>query len=68
MGFTSERTVTQAAQQQDASEYCLFWRSRPGHPWRSLRFASRASAYRRYFFLIERGIEAYLERRRPRAV
>lgn len=43
--------------------YYLAWRLRPTHPWSSEEFATRMAAHQRYFALIERGIEAYLERR-----
>jgi hypothetical protein len=66
MSHTGERTVTEGLLRTEAHEYYLFWRKHPGHPWHSFYFETRDGAYRRYFFLIERGIEAYLERRRPR--
>ena len=43
--------------------YYLAWRLRSTHPWSSEEFETRMAAYQRYFALIERGIEAYLERR-----
>ena len=46
------------------SYYYLLWRTRPSHPWHSEEFDSRTLAHRRYFELIERGVEAYLEKRR----
>lgn len=45
--------------------YYLVWRTRPNHPWHSEELYSRIDAHRRYLSLIERGIEAYLERRKP---
>ena len=44
--------------------YYLAWRARRNHPWRSEEFESRLEAHRRYLSLLERGVEAYLERRR----
>ena len=43
--------------------YYLVWRTRPSHPWRSEEFESRTLAHRRFFELVERGVEAYLEKR-----
>jgi hypothetical protein len=45
--------------------YYLVWRTRPNHPWHSEELYNRIDAHRRYLSLIERGVEAYLERRRP---
>jgi hypothetical protein len=47
-------------------EYYLLWRTGWSHPWRSEEIDSRNEAHARYFALIERGYEAYLERRRVR--
>jgi hypothetical protein len=44
-------------------EYYLLWRTGWSHPWRSEEIDSRNEAHARYFDLIERGYEAYLERR-----
>lgn len=46
--------------------YYLLWRTRSTHPWHSEQFDSRSQAHQRYFTLIERGIETYLERRQAR--
>jgi hypothetical protein len=43
--------------------YYLLWRARPSHPWHSEEVESRSAAHRRYFALLERGVEVYLERR-----
>jgi hypothetical protein len=43
--------------------YYLVWRNRPNHPWHSEEHFNRSDAHRRYLSLIERGTEAYLERR-----
>jgi len=43
--------------------YYIVWRSRPSHPWHSEELFNRIEAHRRYFALLERGVEAYLERR-----
>ena len=43
--------------------YYLLWRTRPSLPWRSEEVESRSAAHRRYFALLERGVEVYLERR-----
>jgi hypothetical protein len=45
--------------------YYLVWRTRPSHPWHSEEFLSRIDAHKRYLTLIERGTEAYLQRRTP---
>ena len=45
--------------------YYVAWRIRKHHPWRSEEFGSRFEAHSRYFALIERRVEAYLEKRRP---
>ena len=34
-------------------------------PWRSEEFSSRFQAHSRYFVLLERGLEAFLEKRQP---
>jgi len=52
-----------ASKLQPTAVYYLAWRIRPNHPWRSEEFESRTQAHRRYFSLLERGAEAYLERR-----
>ena len=44
--------------------YYLVWRTRPSHPWHSEEFDNRNQAHHRYFSLIQRGAEAYLEKRR----
>jgi hypothetical protein len=44
-------------------QYYLLWRTGWSHPWRSEEIESRNEAHARYFALIERGYEAYLERR-----
>jgi hypothetical protein len=43
--------------------YYLLWRSRKGHPWQSEEHFNRIDAHNKYFSLIQRGYEAYLERR-----
>ncbi len=43
--------------------YYLVWRMRPSQPWQSEEFDSRTQAHRRFFVLVERGVEAYLEKR-----
>lgn len=45
--------------------YYLVWRTRPNHPWQSEEFSNRIDAHKRYLRLIERGTEAYLQRRKP---
>ena len=51
--------------QRQTTVYYLVWRTRPSHPWQSEEFVSRIDAHKRYLALIERGTEAYLERRTP---
>jgi hypothetical protein len=59
-------TVTLAAGPPCARPiYFLLWRTRPNYPWHSEELLNRAEAHNKYFSLIERGYEAYLERRRP---
>lgn len=65
MSLIGEQTITEGRLRGDATRYSLFWRARPNHPWHSHEFDSRERAYHRYFALIERGVEAYLQRRRP---
>jgi hypothetical protein len=43
--------------------YYLVWRSRPQRPWQSEELLNRFDAHRKYLALIERGCEAYLEKR-----
>jgi len=46
-----------------ATTYYLLWRTRASQPWHSEEFDSRNRAHHRYFELIQRGVEAYLEKR-----
>lgn len=57
----SERVEANPAQ---AMVYLLLWRPRAAQAWRSEEFTSRTQAHQRYFTLIERGVQAFLERRR----
>jgi hypothetical protein len=43
--------------------YYVLWRSRPNHPWRSEELMNRFEAHNKYFSLIQRGYEAYIEKR-----
>jgi len=43
--------------------YYLLWRMRASHPWHSEEFDNRNQAHLHYFALIQRGAEAYLEKR-----
>jgi hypothetical protein len=43
--------------------YYLLWRPRPSQPWQSEEHFSRSDAHNRYFSLLQRGYEAYLEKR-----
>ena len=54
-----------ASAPQQTTVYYLVWRTRPNHPWHSEELYSRIDAHNRYLALIQRGVEAYLERRRP---
>lgn len=47
-----------------AMVYLLLWRPPAAQAWRSEEFSNRTEAHQRYFTLIERGAEAFLERRR----
>lgn len=46
------------------SIYYLLWRPRVNHPWHSEELFNRFDAHDRYFSLIQRGFEAYLEKRK----
>ncbi len=46
--------------------YYLLWRTGPSYPWHSEEFDNRTHAHRRFFALVERGVEAYLEKRPSR--
>ena len=48
--------------------YYLVWRTRPNRPWLSEELHSRSEAHNRYFALIQRGYEAYLEKRQTAAL
>ena len=54
-----------AAEEARSPIYYVVWRIRKHHPWRSEEFGSRFEAQSRYFALLERGTEAYLEKRQP---
>ena len=45
--------------------YYVAWRSRASHPWRSEEFTCRFQAHCRYFTLLDRGAEAFVEKRQP---
>jgi hypothetical protein len=60
---TSERAEDNSAA---VTVYLLLWRPRAAQAWRSEEFDNRTQAHQRYFSLIERGVEAFLERRRAR--
>jgi hypothetical protein len=51
--------------QPPTTVYYLVWRTRASHPWHSEELFNRIDAHKRYLALIERGVEAYLQRRRP---
>lgn len=44
-----------------APSFVLYWRFRPAHPWTMEQFQDRSQAYRRFFHLMERGIETRFE-------
>jgi hypothetical protein len=52
-----------AALESQTPVYYIAWRIRQNHPWRSEEFTRRTLAYCRYFALLDRGVEAYLETR-----
>jgi hypothetical protein len=52
-----------AAETSPSLVYYVAWRSRKNHPWRSEEFTSRLQAHGRYFALLDRGVEAFLEKR-----
>jgi hypothetical protein len=49
----------------DSPIYYVAWRSCKTHPWRSEEYACRFQAHSRYFALLDRGTEAYVEKRQP---
>jgi hypothetical protein len=51
------------ASQPGSRVYYLLWRPRPSQPWQSEEHFSRSDAHNRYFSLVQRGYEAYLEKR-----
>lgn len=54
-----------AAKEPSSLVYYVAWRSRRNHPWKSEEFTSRFEAHSRYFALLDRGAEAYVQKRRP---
>ncbi|MFN0018844.1 MAG: hypothetical protein ACKVP0_11340 [Pirellulaceae bacterium] len=58
-----------AATNESASSICpiyyVVWRSRKSLPWQSEEFTGRFQAHCRYFALLDRGTEAYVEKRQP---
>jgi hypothetical protein len=54
-----------AAKEAETPVYYVAWRIHKHHPWRSEEFGSRFEAHGRYFALLERGLEAYWEKRQP---
>jgi hypothetical protein len=50
---------------QQTTVYNLVWRVRQSQHWHSEELFNRIEAHNRYLTLIQRGIEAYLERRQP---
>jgi hypothetical protein len=64
LGVDETDTVRfEPAQDPGLPIYYLLWRARPSLPWHSEEVESRPAAHRRYFALLERGVEVYLERR-----
>lgn len=64
--ITQKRLATRdAASFPDSPIYYVAWRSGKSHPWRSEEFACRFQAHSRYFGLLDRGAEAYVEKRQP---
>ena len=62
--FTTDAAATSAAQSVIAPiVYYVLWRSRPSHPWHSEELFTRIDAHNKYFSLLQRGYEAYLEKR-----
>ena len=56
-------TIAAAAKGAAPANYYLLWRSRPSHPWHSEELFTRIDAHNKYFALLQRGYEAYLEKR-----
>jgi hypothetical protein len=54
-----------ASAEPQTTVYYLVWRIRANQHWRSEEFFNRIDAHNRFFELIQRGVEAYLERRQP---
>jgi hypothetical protein len=61
-------TASEEFQMHRTPVYYVAWRSRISHPWRSEEFANRFQAHDRYFALLDRGAEAYVEKRAPAEV
>lgn len=57
----------QLSRETKLTVYYVAWRLRSTHPWNSEEFFNRFEAQDKYFSLIERGIEAYLETRQRNA-
>ena len=51
------------ASQAGSRVYYLLWRPRSNQPWQSEEHFSRIEAHNKYFSLMQRGYEVYLERR-----
>lgn len=60
---TSALPTAPSAHPSAALIYYLLWRPRATRPWQSEELYNRFEAHNKYFALIERGCEAYLEKR-----
>ena len=60
---TKASSTASAANDASPLVYYLLWRPRANRPWQSEELFNRFDAHNRYFELIERGFEAYLEKR-----
>ena len=58
---TDTKTSTESS--SSSPIYYLLWRPRSNHPWHSEELFNRFDAHDKYFSLIQRGFEAYLEKR-----
>jgi hypothetical protein len=60
---TTAAPVSAAPSPDAPAIYYLLWRLRPSYPWHSEELVNRFDAHNKYFSLIQRGYEAYLEKR-----
>ena len=64
--MVTKKTANKAAPTAGAAAiiYYVLWRTRPTHPWHSEELFNRIDAHNKYFSLLQRGYEAYVEKRK----